>query len=296
MTRIEISRPDKVLFPDDGVTKADLAGYYGQVAEIMLPHVRDRPVHMQRFPDGIGGQEIQQKQVPDYFPDFVKRVTVRRKGGGTVTHAVIDNAETIEYLADQASITLHTWLARTDRLDNPDQLVFDLDPSARDLDAVRAAARALKALLDEVGLATYLKTTGSRGFHVTVPLDRAADFDQARAFAREVADLVAAREPGRFTTEQRKDKRRGRVYLDVGRNAYAQTAVAPYAVRALPGAPVACPIDWRELGRVEPRAFTLRNLPRRLARKRDPWSGIWDDARSLRDPSRRLEQLRAATA
>src|SRR5262245_22206875 len=209
MTRIEISRPDKVLFPDDGITKADLAGYYGQVAEIMLPHVRDRPVHMQRFPDGIGGQEIQQKQVPDYFPDFVQRVTVRRKGGGTVTHAVIDNAETIEYLADQASITLHTWLARTDRLDNPDQLIFDLDPSARDLDAVRAAARALKELLDEVGLATYLKTTGSRGFHVTVPLDRAADFDQARAFAHEVADLVAAREPGRFTTEQRKDKRRG---------------------------------------------------------------------------------------
>jgi bifunctional non-homologous end joining protein LigD len=142
----------------------------------------------------------------------------------------------------------------------------------------------------------YLKTTGSRGLHVTVPLDRAADFDEARAFARQIADLVADREPSRFTTEQRKDKRRDRVYLDVGRNAYAQTAVAPYAVRALPGAPVACPIDWRELSRVEPQAFTLRNVPRRLARKDDPWARIWEDARSLGDPRRRLEQLRAATA
>ena len=293
---VEISKPDKVLFPDDGITKAELAGYYERIAERMLPHVRGRPVHMQRFPDGIDGEEIQQKQVPDYFPDFVRRVEVERKGGGSVTHAVIDNPETLVYLAGQGCITPHTWLARSDRLDHPDQLIFDLDPSGDSLDPVRAAARALKALLEELGLVPYLKTTGSRGYHVVVPLDRGAPFDRARAFAREVAAVLAARDPRRFTVEQRKDKRGDRVYLDTARNAYAQTAVAPYAVRALPGAPVACPIDWRDLGRVEPRAFTLRTAMRRLARRRDPWAGMWDDARPLREPGRRLERLRAETA
>ena len=296
MRTVEISNPDKVLFPDDGITKQELARYYQRVAEAMLPHVRGRPVHMQRFPDGIGGEQIQQKQVPDYFPDFVRRAKVSRRGGGSVTHAVIDNPETLVYLADQACVTPHTWLSRTDKLDNPDQLIFDLDPAGDDLDVVRGGATALRELLEQLGLATYLKTTGSRGFHVLVPLDRRAGFDQARAFARDVAKLLAEREPKRFTVEQRKDKRRGRLYLDTARNAYAQTAVAPYAVRALPGAPVACPVDWDELGRVEPQQFTLRSLPRRLARKRDPWAGIWDEARSLREPSRRLEGLRAGAA
>jgi bifunctional non-homologous end joining protein LigD len=283
------------MFPDDGITKADLAGYYEQVAETMLPYVRGRPVHMQRFPDGIGGPEIQQKQVPDYFPDFVRRVEVGRKGGGSVTHLVMDNVETIVYLADQACITPHTWLARDDRLDNPDLLIFDLDPvgGGVDLDALRDGARTARELLEELGLAVYLKTTGSRGYHVVVPLDRSTGFDQARAFAREVAKLLASRDPELFTVEQRKDKRRGRLYLDTARNAYAQTAVAPYAVRALPGAPVAVPIDWRELGRVEPRSVTLQNAHRRLSRRRDPWAGMWDDARSLREPGRRLEKLRA---
>jgi bifunctional non-homologous end joining protein LigD len=292
-TMVELSNPGKVLFPDDGITKADLARYYERVAEHMLPHVRGRPVHMQRFPDGIDRQEIQQKQVPDYFPAFVERVEVARKGGGTVTHAVIENPETIVYLADQACITPHTWLSRADRLDDPDQLIFDLDPPGNDLDTVRDAAKALRALLDELGLPAYLKTTGSRGYHLVVPLDRSAGFDQVRAFAREVAQELAASEPKRFTVEQRKNKRRGRLFLDTARNGYAQTAVAPYAVRALPGAPVACPIDWRELGRIGPRDVTLRNAQRRLARKADPWAGIWDDARSLREPSKRLEELRA---
>jgi bifunctional non-homologous end joining protein LigD len=294
MTVVELSNPDKVLFPGDGITKADLASYYEGVAERMLPHVRGRPVHMQRFPDGIDGEEIQQKQVPDYFPAFVARVEVKRKRGGTVTHALIENPETIVYLVDQACITPHTWLSRADRLDDPDQLVFDLDPADRGLGTVRAAARALRALLGELGLPAYLKTTGSRGYHVVVPLERRAGFDQVRAFAREVARALAAREPERFTVEQRKQKRRGRLYLDVARNAYAQTAVATYAVRALPGAPVACPIDWGELGRVGPRGVTLRNARRRLARRPDPWAGIWDDARSLEEASGRLEQLAAA--
>ena len=288
---VEISNPDKALFPD-GLTKAELAHYYERIAETMLPHVRGRPVHMQRFPDGIEGEEIQQKQAPDYFPEYVKRARVRRKRGGSVEHVVIENAETLVYLADQACITPHVWLSRIDKLDNPDQLIFDLDPPGHDLAPVRDAARALRELLDEVGLAAFLKTTGSRGLHVVTPLDRSSGFDDTRAFARELAALLAEREPKRFTVEQRKQKRRGRLYLDTARNAYAQTAVAPYAVRALPGAPVACPLDWREVGRVEPQQFTVRNIARRLARKDDPWAEIDGDARSLGEPQRRLAGLR----
>jgi bifunctional non-homologous end joining protein LigD len=289
---VEISNPDKELFPD-GLTKAELARYYERIAETMLPHVRGRPVHMQRFPEGIEGEEIQQKQAPDYFPEYVKRARVRRRRGGSVEHVVIENAETLVYLADQACITPHVWLSRIEELDNPDQLIFDLDPPGNDLIPLRDAARALRELLQEVGLAAFLKTTGSRGLHVVTPLDRSSGFDETRAFARELAAFLAEREPKRFTVEQRKEKRRGRLYLDTARNAYAQTAVAPYAVRALPGAPVACPLDWREVGRVEPRQFTVRNIARRLARKQDPWAEIGSDARSLRNPQQRLAQLRS---
>jgi bifunctional non-homologous end joining protein LigD len=261
----------------------------------MLPHVRGRPVHMQRFPDGIEGEEIQQKQVPDYFPDYVKRARVKGKRGGSVEHVVIENAETLVYLADQACITPHVWLSRLDRPDNPDQLIFDLDPPGRDLAPMRDAARALRELLEEVGLAANVKSTGSRGLHVVTPLNRSARFEETRAFAGELAGLLAEREPKRFTVEQRKQKRRGRLYLDTARNAYAQTAVAPYSVRALPGAPVAYPLEWRELGRVEPQQFTVRNITRRLARKDDPWAEIRSDARSLRKRQQRLERLRGTS-
>src|SRR5919198_4369967 len=273
MTRagVEISKPDKALFPD-GTTKADLARYYERIAEVMLPHVRGRPVHMQRYPDGIDGEEIQQKQAPDYFPDFVTRARVKRKRGGSIEHVVIDKPETLVYLAGQACITPHVWLSRADALDNPDQLVFDLDPPDGHLAALRDGARALRDLLDEVGLHAYLKTTGSRGLHVVAPLDVRASFDDARAFARAVAEHIADRDPDRFTVEQRKDRRSNRVYIDTARNAYAQTAVAPYAVRALPGAPVAAPLEWEELGRADPQRFTARSIFRRLARKDDPWA------------------------
>jgi bifunctional non-homologous end joining protein LigD len=270
---VTITRPGKVLFPD-GLTKAGLASYYERVADVMLPHVRGRPVHMQRFPDGIDGPELQQKQVPDYFPGFVNRVEVPRKRGGTVTHATIESADTLVYLAGQACITPHVWPARADRLDCPDQLIFDLDPPGGDLGPARAAARRLRSRLEEAKLTPFVKTTGSRGYHVVVPLDRSRSFAEVRAYAREVAAELAERNPDRFTVEQRIAARGGRLYLDTARNGYAQTAVAPYAVRAIDGAPVACPLEWDELGRVDPQGFTVRNLFRRLARRPDPWADM----------------------
>jgi bifunctional non-homologous end joining protein LigD len=288
---VDISNPGKVLFPRDGITKADLAAYYEDVADVMLPHVRDRAVVMHRFPDGIRHGGFIHKNVPEYFPEWIKTVSVK-KAGGSLTHVVIDTPATVVYLADQACITPHVWLSRIDQLDHPDRLIFDLDPSGRTFEPVLAAARALREVLEAIDLVPYLMTTGSRGLHVVVPLDRTADFDTVRALARRVATAVADEAPDRFTIEQRKEKRRGRVYIDTMRNAYAQTTVAPYAVRALPGAPVAAPLEWTELSRLaNAQPYTIKTIARRLARKGDPWKDIARRARALHEAEERLNEL-----
>ncbi|WP_030839982.1 DNA polymerase domain-containing protein [Streptomyces hygroscopicus] len=308
---VRISRPEKVLFPDDGISKGDLADYYRSVSRRIIPQLRGRPLMMERHPDGIGGTPLMQKNAPDHFPDWVRRA-VLPKEGGKVTHVVCDDTATLLYLADQACVTPHRWLSRADRPDHPDRLVIDLDPpspeesgseasgseksgskagSESGFEEVRWAARRCCALLGELGLPGLLMTTGSRGLHVIVPLDRRADFDTVRSFAHEVAGLLAARHPDRLTTEPRKANRRGRLYLDVQRNGYAQTAVTPYAVRARPGAPVATPIDARELDDPELRSdrWTLRTVGERLAD--DPWARTDTRGRSLRAPRERLRRL-----
>ena len=289
---VELSSLDKVLFPDAGVTKGDLVEHYRAVADRMVPHLKGRPVSMQRFPNGIQEEGFFQKAAPDYFPEWIERVTVRKEGG-TVEHVVCDNAATLVYLANQNCITPHVWLSRADRPDHPDRLIFDLDPPRDDFDAVRFAAHKLRELLGELGLDPFLLATGGRGLHLLVPLDRSSDFDAVRLFARDVADLLAARHDDRLTTEPRKNKRRGRLFLDTLRNAYAQTAVPPYAVRARPGAPVAMPIAWDELSDRGLRAssWNTRNVLPRLAPKNDPWKGMGRRARSLAGPRRKLDRI-----
>jgi bifunctional non-homologous end joining protein LigD len=288
---VHISNPEKVLFPRDGITKAGLAAYYEEIADTMLPHVRDRALVMHRFPDGIRREGFIQKDVPEYFPEWIKTVPVK-KAGGSLTHVVIDKPATLVYLADQACITPHVWLSRIDRPDHPDRLIFDLDPSRQAFEPIVAAARALRDVLEAIDLVPHLMTTGSRGLHVVVPLDRNADFDTVRALARRVAAAVAEDAPDRFTIEHRKEKRRGRVYLDTMRNAYAQTAVAPYAVRALPGAPVAAPLEWTELTRLAAaQPYTIKTITRRLTRIGDPWKDIARRARAIHDAEQKLDSL-----
>lgn len=289
---VELSNPDKVLFPDAGVTKGDLVDYYREIADRMLPYLEDRPVSMHRFPDGIDGEGFYQKEIPDYFPGWIERVKVKKEGG-KVTHVVCQNAATLVYLANQACITPHVWLSRKDKLDYPDRMIFDLDPPSHDFAPVRRAARAVRELLEELGFTPYAMTTGGRGLHVVVPLDRRADFDAARNFARDVAELVARRDPERLTTEPRKDKRRGRLFVDYLRNAYAQTGVPPYAVRPRPGAPVAMPVAWSDLGdsKLRGNRYDTRNALRRLGRVEDPWKGMARRARSLTSPRKKLDAL-----
>ncbi|MFI2410990.1 non-homologous end-joining DNA ligase [Streptomyces sp. NPDC018947] len=298
---VEVHRPGKVLFAagsgpggDGGAgeyTKGDLVDYYRAVAPFMLPHLRGRPLMLERHPDGVDGPRFMQKNTPDHYPDWVPRVEVGKEGG-TVRHTVCDDTATLLHLADQAALTLHRWLSRTGDLERPDRMVFDLDPSGDDFARVREAAGLLGALLDELELPSMLMTTGSRGLHVIVPLRPRQDFDEVRRFARDVADTLVAAHPGRLTTAARKKDRGDRLYLDVQRNAYAQTAVAPFTVRALPGAPVATPVSWDQLDdpALHARRWTVADAVEQ-ARTR-PWAGITSRARALGPARRRLDALR----
>jgi bifunctional non-homologous end joining protein LigD len=291
---IELSNLGKVFFPRDGITKGQLIDYYRRIAETMLPYVKDRPITMHRFPDGIDEEGFYQKEAPDYFPGWVRRVSIEVEGeGATQPQVVCDDAATLVYLAEEACITPHVWLSRVDQIRYPDRLIFDLDPPDGDFEPVRSAAKSLRALLDELGLTSLVMTTGSRGLHVVVPLDRHSDFDEVRAFAKRVGAVMQEREPERLTVEMSKKKRGDRLFLDYLRNSYAQHAVAPYAVRPRPGAPVATPLAWEELsdGDLNSQTYNIGNIFRRLGQKQDPWGGMTDESSSLKEPSRLLEKL-----
>jgi len=272
---LDITRPEKVLFPNDGITKGELVGYYERIAPTMLPYLKGRPISMERYPDGITGEGFFQKKAGPYFPDWIPTALLAKQNG-TVRHVICDNAATLVYLAGQAVITPHTWLSRADNPNHPDQLIFDLDPSGEDFKAVCAAAKKLRDLLEGHGLTSFAKTTGSRGVHVMVLLDRMNNFDEVRAFARAVAEQLAADDPDHLTTDVRKNKRGGRIFLDTARNAYAQTAAPPYAVRARDGAPVAAPLTWDELDdpKLKPDQFNIRNIFDRLRSAGDPWKDL----------------------
>jgi bifunctional non-homologous end joining protein LigD len=210
-----------------------------------------------------------------------------------VEHPVCDDADTLAYLANLGVVTFHVWTSRVSHLERPDRVVFDLDPpDDRSVERVRDAARRVRDVLAELGLVPFVQTSGSRGFHVVTPLWPSAGFDEVSALADDVAELLAARDPKRLTLERRKSKRADRLFIDTGRNRWGQTAVAPYSVRPRHGAPVATPIDWRELGQTEPRSYTLGSIPRRLGRKPDPWRGMDRQARPYGPARERLDQLR----
>lgn len=290
--RIEVSSLDRVLFPDADVTKGEIVEYYRRVARWMVPHVRDRPANLQRFPSGITGPGFFQQEMPEHFPDWIRSVVVAKEGG-KVRHVVLQDAATLVYVANQGCLTPHVWTSRADRIQRPDRMIFDFDPSGDEPEPVRRAALSARDLLDELELPAFVMTSGSRGYHVVVPLARRADFDVVRGFARDAADLLARRNPAMLTTEIRKDRRGGRILVDTLRNAYAHTAVPAYAVRARPGAPVAAPIAWDELEdrRMHPQRFTVRTVLERLESDGDPWHGIGRTGASLGAARKRLDAL-----
>ena len=290
-----ISHPEKLLFPADGISKGELAGYYEAVAEHMVPHLRGRPVTMERFPAGIEAKGFMQKDVVKGFPEWLERVEVPKKGG-TVHYMLVNDARSLLWLANQNCITPHVWISRVPALERPDLCVFDLDPSRDDPAALRAAALAVRDLLAELGLRTWVKTSGSKGFHIVAPLDGEASFEDVWHFAHGVAAVLVKRDPERLTQEFIKADRAGRILIDTGRNGFGATFAAVYAVRPKPGAPVSAPCTWAELEqeRVAPASLTLRDMGERLARSGDLWADLHAHGQSLLAARAQLNGLLSA--
>ncbi len=281
--QVPFSHPDKPLFDRPRITKLDLARHYEAVAGAMVPHVRDRPLALQAFPNGIGEPGFFMKSIPKYFPDWVAAVTVPKRGG-SLTQALAQDEATLVYLAGQNVITPHIWLSRADALRQPDRLIMDFDPSPGvGFSEVRAAARDAGERLKDAGLAPFAMVTGSRGVHVVCPLRRGPSFSDVHGFARRLAEAMVGDDSRYLTLEWRRSDRGRRIYLDVNRINYAQHAVAPYAVRPRRGAPVAMPIVWEELSdpKLAPDRWTIRDAGARLRSEGDPWQGIGRRARKL---------------
>lgn len=289
---LEVTSPNKLLFPDEKITKGDVVEYYRDVAPHMVPHLAGRPITLHCFPAGISSRGYFQKSVQDHFPEWISRVTVKTLGGET-TYALVDDAVTLVFLAAQNSLAFHPCNVLADSLDRPDLLILDLDPSDDDFSKVRHGARLLRDLLPALGLVPFVKTTGSRGLHVVAPIHPELTCDEVSEFARKVALYLVQTDPVRFTTDINKKKRGDRVFVDYLRNGTAQTAVAPYSLRALPCAPVAVPITWDELDdpELDARRWHLRNVRERLAELGDPWRGIHEHPRSRAEASERLASL-----
>ena len=292
-----ISHPEKVLFPDDGITKGELASYYEAIAPVMLPHIRRRPVTMERYHRGIGAPGFFQKDVSKGFPEWLKRVEVP-KNEGSVNHPMVTDARSLLWLANQNSITIHVWPSRAPNFYQPDICIFDLDPSGSpadkgQLEVLCRAALNLRELLEELGLPSWIKTTGSKGFHIAVPLDAKSDFGTVARFAHGVGKLLVARDPDNLTREFLKVDRAGRILVDTGRNDYSATFAAVYTVRARRGAPVSAPCTWEEVerGEVSPGSFTIRNMSQRIEGVGDLWSDLLKTKRSLRSPIERLSKM-----
>ncbi|ETO92577.1 Putative DNA ligase-like protein Rv0938/MT0965 [Legionella longbeachae] len=283
---VEISHPDKILFSEDHFLKKDIAEYYCRIAPYILPWIEGRPITLKRYPDGIEHEGFFNKHVPDYFPDFIQRLQVpmETEGGLNMNMVGVNEARDLVYLAGQNTIELHVALAKMQDVKKPDQIIFDLDPADNDFEKVRAVALELKDLLDFMEVSSFVKTSGSKGVHIHVPIKVCGSFKEIKIIARKLAEKLHERCLDLTTLEQRKKKRGRKVFIDYLRNDYAMTAVAPYSLRALRHAPIATPIEWEELAdkALGPQSYHLKNIFRRLAKKQNSWKNFAQKSKDIR--------------
>ncbi|MAN59949.1 MAG: ATP-dependent DNA ligase [Flavobacteriaceae bacterium] len=264
---IDISHADKTIFPEDEITKGDMVQYYASVADKILPHLKDRPLTLRRFPDGVDTDGFYQKNASNYFPKFIKTVEIPTKEGKN-TQVYCNSTKALIYLANQGTISFHIWLAKKDQLEKPDKVVFDLDPPNNAFDRVKEAAKKIRDFLKEKGKNPQLMTTGKNGFHIYYSVRRTQTFDERRDQVRQLAQEMETQFPSLLTTATRKNKREGKIFIDYLRNAYGQTSVCPYSLRANRTAGVATPLDWEELAKIKAADhYRLTNIKRRLAQK-----------------------------
>ncbi len=287
---VTITNPKKPLLGT--YTKGDLITYYDAIASKMVPYLKNHPLMMHRFPDGLDGESFYQKDASSYFPHWIKKVRIEKKGG-FYTSVVCQNRATLVYLANQACVTPHIWLSRVDKLTIPDRIIFDLDPSDDDFKKVAFIALEIKKLLDALGLVSFIMTTGSQGLHIYIPLRRSADFEQTKAFTQACAQKIVDDHPDKATLEFRKDKRGTNVFIDILRNQQGATSVAPYSVRARPNAPIATPLFWHEIEdpTLHPQKYTIANIFKRLSTIEDPWKSFFKRAQSIKQAHKKMGRL-----
>ena len=261
---VEISHPDKVLFPQKKITKGDMVQYYERISPLMLPFLKDRPLTLHRFPNGINESGFYQKNASEYFPDFIRTVEVETEEG-TNTQILCNDVKSLVYLANQGTIVFHIWLSRKDKMRQPDKVIFDLDPSETNFDMIKEAATELRDLLKSKNIDPSVMTSGKSGLHLYYTVRRGKDFDDVKEETKEIAEEAERLRPDLFTTQIRKNKREGKIFVDFLRNAYAQTAVCPYSLRATEEAGIATPLEWEELFRIKSASqFNMENIFRRL--------------------------------
>lgn len=287
----EISNTEKNFYPKAKITKGNVLDYYENISKIILPHLKDRLLVFDRYPNGIEYQHFVQQEVPDYFPKWMDRKRVAKEEGGYITHAICNDKKSLLYLVQEAVLEFHTWLSRVDKIKNPDKLVFDLDPTGTNIDRVREGALFIKNILDELEIKSYVMTTGGRGYHIVIPLDRKMDFNKAHMIAERIAKYIANKNKDLFSADPRKSGRRGKVFVDYVRNSYGLTEVCPYSLRAKEGASIATPVTWDEMKskRMSPQKYTIKNILRRISQKGDPWKDIYKNGQSLKKIEKKLK-------
>ncbi len=279
--KIELSNTTKDFFPKAGISKGDVVNYYKKIWEYAEEYITDRPMVLQRFPDGIKGKGFYQKQTPDYFPKWISTIKVKTKKDNSSDKLVnCKNQQTLVYLANQGILTMHVWLSKKSKLNKPDRVVFDFDPSDDDFNKVRKAAKALKKLTDKENIPLYVMTSGSKGLHVVIPLKPEKKYETIRKISKNIARQIVDKHPDIFTLETSMKKRGSKVFIDYLRNSYAQTTVMPFSIRARKGAPVAVPLSWDEVGKksLHPQKYNVNNVFRRVKRKKDPWEDFHKSA------------------
>ncbi len=282
---IEITNAKKEVFAN--ITKEDFVEYYKKAAPLMLSHVKDRPISMYRMPHGMREEGFFQKHVPDYFPSWMKRVEVEHKGK-KITYIMANDEESIVYLATQMVIP-HIWPSRKDKLYYPDKMIFDLDPSVNDIPMTQEVALTMKKFFDQLKMPSFIMTTGNKGYHIIVPLDRSTEQEKVKEFAAKIAQVLVDHYPEIMTNEMRIEKREEKVMIDVFRNSPTHTAVAPYSVRASLRGGIALPIEWSEVKKINPHSFTLENYVERL-KKGDLWKDMYDKTISVKKLTEELKQ------
>ncbi|NGX28603.1 MAG: hypothetical protein K940chlam1_00786 [Candidatus Anoxychlamydiales bacterium] len=284
----ETTNKEKILFPKSKISKEEFVNYYKKIAKLILPLIKDRPLSLKRFPNGIKSEKFFQKKIMDYYPKSIKTVQVKREGKTSIKMPVITDLNSLLYIANQVG-EFHPWLSKKDKLNYPDRLIFDLDPAGANFSKVIEAARDLKKILDDLKLPTFLMTTGSKGLHIIVPIKPNNTFEEVRKIAKNIASILVDKYPSKYTIELRKEKRKNRVFIDYLRNSFAQTSVAPYSIRAIEAAPIATPITFDELNKnLNAQKFNIKNI---FSRKQNPFASLNSKRVSLKTAIKKIEKM-----